>query len=734
MTSMVRRLSKACSGALQCALLCLLCGAFLAPNAEAAQRRKPRVALLHNNDNRVFTTFVPDVIGKLTSSQLFESVSELDAFESVPTLSQLNEYDAVLVCPVTSWTDRAAMGTNLAAYVDAGGGVVLSVFSFARISAGQDGLMLAGGWTSAYQCIPTSNMVFGSNATLGTVAAPTHPIMIGVETLDGFQRSWRPGTTSVSPGATLIASWSDDKPLVAVGPKPNRVDLGFYVRSSDGDFNGGYVSSTDGLKLMANALAFVSRPRILVIASDLPVSVQDVQTKISATGVFSRVDTFNSEFSTPTLEQLRKYDAVLVWCASSFANPFAIGNVLADYVDAGGGVVFGNRRPFFDPVRRPGGRWISDGYEIIPEDVDSTFGTATLGTVVYSGHPIMNGVATFNGGSVSARPTKTTVNPGGLIVAKWSDSKTLAAVSTKWKNRVDLGFYLPSNNASSGLWLPSTDGAKLMINSLLYTIKPYVACVAADAGNVNDVVNKLTATGRFSGVANIDVGGSTPSLAELSPFGSIITWQNGAFFDSLALGEVFVDYVDAGGGVVSAVRTDIAQTAPEGRWNTGGYDVVPPPLPPEITPQATLGAILEPDHPVAKFVRKFDGGGASYRNSPTPLLRGRAIFNWSDGNALASVHSTRRRVDLNFWPISGGWNSRTDGAWIMANALEWASVSSPCPGDFNGDGQVDDADFSLFVGPYNDLVDPRADLNGDGFTDDADFGIFVQGYNNLLCP
>ena len=734
MTSMVRRLMNACSGVLLCALLLVVGGAALAPHAEAGQRRKPRVAFLTNNNNAQFPSFVPDVISKLESSQLFESVDELSALSSVPTLDQLNQYDAVLVCPVTSWTDRVTMGTNLAAYVDAGGGVVLSVFSFARINAGQDGLLLGGGWTSAYQCIPTSNMVFGTNATLGTVAVPTHPIMIGVETFDGFQRSWRPGTTSVSPGATLVASWSDGKPLVAVGPKSNRVDLGFYARSSDGDFNGGYVSSTDGLKLMANALAFVSRPRILLIASDLSSAVQDVQTKISATGVFSRVDTFNSEFLTPSLAQLQKYDAVMVWCASSYANSFAIGNVLADYVDAGGGVVFGNRRPFFDPVRRPGGRWLSGGYEIIPEDVDSTFGTATLGAVVYSGHPIMNGVTNFNGGTTSARPTKTTVNPGGLIVAKWSDGKTLAAVSTKWKNRVDLGFYLPSSTAASGFWLASTDGAKLMINSLLYTIKPYVACVTADAGNVNDVVNKLTATGRFSGVANIDVGGSTPSLAELSPFGSIFTWQNGAFFNSLALGDVFADYMDAGGGVVSADRTDIAQNAPGGRWNTGGYDVLPPPLPPEISTPATLGAIVEPNHPVAKFVRKFDGGVASYRFSPTPLLRGRTILNWSDGNSLVSVHSTRRRADLNFWPISNGWKPETDGAWIMANALEWAAVSTPCPGDFNGDGQVDDADFTLFVAPYNDLVDPRADLNGDGNTDDADFVIFLASYNALVCP
>ena len=57
-----------------------------------------------------------------------------------------------------------------------------------------------------------------------------------------------------------------------------------------------------------------------------------------------------------------------------------------------------------------------------------------------------------------------------------------------------------------------------------------------------------------------------------------------------------------------------------------------------------------------------------------------------------------------------------------------------CPADLNGDDMVDDADFSLFVVPYDNLVDFRADLNGDGLTDDADFSIFVVAYNDLLCP
>lgn len=65
-----------------------------------------------------------------------------------------------------------------------------------------------------------------------------------------------------------------------------------------------------------------------------------------------------------------------------------------------------------------------------------------------------------------------------------------------------------------------------------------------------------------------------------------------------------------------------------------------------------------------------------------------------------------------------------------------------CNGDINHDTIVDDADFSLFIVPYNtfdcfDAAMPsgcEADLNGDGFVDDADFSLFIVVYDNFLCP
>ncbi len=65
-----------------------------------------------------------------------------------------------------------------------------------------------------------------------------------------------------------------------------------------------------------------------------------------------------------------------------------------------------------------------------------------------------------------------------------------------------------------------------------------------------------------------------------------------------------------------------------------------------------------------------------------------------------------------------------------------------CSGDLNNDGQVNDADFSLFVAAYNLLLcsDPAmpagcpSDLDRDTDVDDVDFSIFVGAYDALLCP
>jgi hypothetical protein len=69
-------------------------------------------------------------------------------------------------------------------------------------------------------------------------------------------------------------------------------------------------------------------------------------------------------------------------------------------------------------------------------------------------------------------------------------------------------------------------------------------------------------------------------------------------------------------------------------------------------------------------------------------------------------------------------------------------IKEACPGDLNGDGYVEDADFVIFARAYDlfDCADPAmasgcpADLNGDGWVDDADFVLFAAAYDQFVCP
>lgn len=193
----------------------------------------------------------------------------------------------------------------------------------------------------------------------------------------------------------------------------------------------------------------------------------DVQNYLTASGFFASVDIMDVRVSTPSLAMLQAYDAVITWSNFDYADSVALGDVLADYVDGGGGVVvavYANTTTATARYLR--GRWQS-GYEVIPAALGVTPGAASLGTVLDPTHPVMQGVNTFQGGSASNRPTTLTLTPGSTLIAQWSDGKTLVAEGSI-PGRIDLGMYPPSSDCSSSFWTASTDGDLLVANALVY--------------------------------------------------------------------------------------------------------------------------------------------------------------------------------------------------------------------------------------------------------------------------
>ncbi len=75
-----------------------------------------------------------------------------------------------------------------------------------------------------------------------------------------------------------------------------------------------------------------------------------------------------------------------------------------------------------------------------------------------------------------------------------------------------------------------------------------------------------------------------------------------------------------------------------------------------------------------------------------------------------------------------------NGAAGGSASYNFSVAAGPCPADMNNDNVVDDADFVIFAGYYDQLVTMGADINGDAQTDDGDFVLFSAAYDQLVCP
>ncbi|MCP3916273.1 MAG: hypothetical protein GY711_12020 [bacterium] len=169
----------------------------------------------------------------------------------------------------------------------------------------------------------------------------------------------------------------------------------------------------------------------------------------------------------------------------------ALGNVLADYVDAGGGVVLAQFA--LTPARVLEGRW-DQGYEVMLASPSQQGGNHSLGVVHLPGHPVMNGVSSFAGGSSSYRPTQSNLAPGAVLIADWTDGVPLVVEGAN-PRRIDLGFYPASSACSSNWWVETTDGDLLMANALLSAATIYSLYCSPAQPNSTGIPASIAATG-----------------------------------------------------------------------------------------------------------------------------------------------------------------------------------------------------------------------------------------------
>jgi hypothetical protein len=438
-----------------------------------AQTSPTKVALLAADS----VAATQDVSTHLTAAG-FE-VAIIDVMADTPTLADLAQYQAVFtwsLAPEHAYADPVALGNVLADFVDSGRGVVHAGFSLMSMVP----FGLEGRWTvQQYGAFSQGSFNLAGSLML-QATLPTHPILAGVTDFDGGNAI---AFMNVAPQgcAELVARWTNDRPLVAAGAGPNGgrvVGLNFYPVSDDFDAQY-WRTSSDGAVLLANATGYAASatsvhagaPAVALLAADDPERAADVRCKLHNLETFSQIDVIDARSTTPSLDTLLDYDAVLTWTGSSYGDAAGIGDVLADYVDANRGVV--HSPASFSPGSRLDGRWIAGNYRPVVEADPASDSHLQL-LPLLAGHPMLSGVATFDGGE-SSHHTIALVNPiagepDPTVVAAWTDGQPLIVFKKKAAGGyiASLNLFPPSSDVLADSWDRSTDGARLIGNTLMF--------------------------------------------------------------------------------------------------------------------------------------------------------------------------------------------------------------------------------------------------------------------------
>lgn len=294
-------------------------------------------------------------------------------------------------------------------------------------------------------------------------------------------------------------------------------------------------SSSAVLSLIAMASpAAAQLPDVAIVAAATSLFANcrytDVQTFLQASGQFASVDVIDCVTTTPTLADLAPYEAVLTWSNTDYFDPVALGDLLADFSDAGGAVVvtvFANTTA--GASRHLQGRWLTGGYEIMPAAQGNSSDAASLGSVLVPGHPIMAGVNAVSAAS-AFRPLLSTPLLQGTVIAEWDDGAPLAIVGDV-PGRVDLGLYPPPSTCAGAFWDIGTDGDLLIANGLSHAVSTAGAGIGTNYCAAQP--NATGSTGRIGAVGSDVVAANsltlTASSLPLDRFGVFIASRDQGF-------------------------------------------------------------------------------------------------------------------------------------------------------------------------------------------------------------
>ncbi|HHO51938.1 MAG TPA: hypothetical protein ENK18_13920, partial [Deltaproteobacteria bacterium] len=206
------------------------------------------------------------------------------------------------------------------------------------------------------------------------------------------------------------------------------------------------------------------------------------------TGEFSEVRFIDLRTSTPSLAQLQQHHAVLVFSDTPPLDPIGLGDHLSEYLEGGGGVVLGVGA-FSDGIGVEG-RLKAEGW--VPMawgPVVTPGGNLSIASSPGSewlpgrfGHQTTNGLNVFDGGTASYQ-VQSSALPTATVTAQWSNAVpaiVLDEASDPTRGRLAVAnLYPPHDQIDPASWLSDGDGARLLANVLMWSMKytrPFSTC------------------------------------------------------------------------------------------------------------------------------------------------------------------------------------------------------------------------------------------------------------------
>src|SRR5205823_5749458 len=106
--------------------------------------------------------------------------------------------------------------------------------------------------------------------------------------------------------------------------------------------------------------------RVAIYGAETDLNNADVKAKILDSGLFCapQLDVFpvTDGAPIPTLAQLKQYGSVLIYSNYRFTDPTAMGNILAEYIESGGGAVIATHSFSSDGISGLAGRVVDSAY------------------------------------------------------------------------------------------------------------------------------------------------------------------------------------------------------------------------------------------------------------------------------------------------------------------------------------------------------------------------------------